>query len=130
MARKFNSAGTCGCNCLPPGYKALFAQRLPRRNLALHAGRLQDLQGVCVPTLYASGYWRGYLMFALATSVIHGRHPEAGQESAAAAASAEQVCRQAMHRGCPHRCTGDQGGAVYQDWGRFCHHKAERRCLK
>lgn len=58
---------------------------------ALHAARLGDLQGVCVPTLRAAGFWRGGLLYVLTMSVIPGRYPYPGEESAASKASAEQV---------------------------------------
>ncbi len=69
----------------------------------LYAGRLRSLQGGCVPALHAWGHWKGRAMFVVATSIISGRHPEAGQESASAKASAEQVrTAEAGHLTSPH----------------------------
>lgn len=66
---------------------------VPHARAALrHAGRLQSLQGVCVPVLRACGYWEYRLTFVLATTVIDGRHPEPGEaESPEVLANAQQV---------------------------------------
>jgi len=55
------------------------------------SGRLADLQGACVPVLHAAGFWRGGLVFLLATSRIIGTHPHPTPGSHAAATLAAAV---------------------------------------
>ena len=64
----------------------------------LGAGRLADLQGACVPVLHAAGFWRGGLVFLLATSRIIGTHPHPTPGSHAAATLAAA----AVEVGAPH----------------------------